>query len=301
MTLLASILLPSLTRAEIIERMRAPVVTQADGLVQVFASCPEDMRREYQMPIASFAAETVKSLYRALAMRPGRFSKPGIIIHVGSVRTNTDEVVAKTDGTARTRIYVKAPGYADIERLRVEIVKAFYLAVKGEKLDDDGASRAYRRSRPHLRIADDRMELERWIRGEGGDDERALSQMRKILKPGEASERDVLVFASRLFLYPETFDQRFCGRFECVSFRDAVALAGEDARIRAVARRKADEVVVIGGGRGEAMSAAAAAYREFLLALARSEKEEKLSELLEAADVKLNVAFEGAVKIEKGK
>ena len=49
------------------------------------------------------------------------------------------------------------------------------------------------------------------------------------------------------------------------------------------------------------MSAAAAAYREFLLALARSEKEEKLSELLEAADVKLNVAFEGAVKIEKGK
>lgn len=301
MTLLASILLLSLTRAEIIERMRAPVVTQADGLVQVFASCPEDMRREYQMPIASFAAETVKSLYRALAMRPGRFSKPGIIIHVGSVRTNTAEVVAKTDGTARTRIYVKAPGYADIERLRVEIVKAFYLAVKGEKLDDDGAARAYRRSRPHLRIADDRMELERWIRGEGGDDERALSQMRKILKPGEASERDVLVFASRLFLYPETFDQRFCGRFECVSFRDAVALAGEDARIRAVARRKADEVVVIGGGRGEAMSAAAAAYREFLLALARSEKEEKLSELLEAADVKLNVAFEGAVKIEKGK
>ena len=104
MSLVASILLLALTRAEIIERMRAPVVTQADGLVQVFASCPEDMRREYQMPIASFASDTVKALYSSLAMRPERFSKSQIVIHVGSVRTNLAEVVSAVNGR-RTRIY----------------------------------------------------------------------------------------------------------------------------------------------------------------------------------------------------
>ena len=45
---LCLIALLALTRAEIIERMRAPVVTQADGMVQVFADCPEDMRRELE-------------------------------------------------------------------------------------------------------------------------------------------------------------------------------------------------------------------------------------------------------------
>jgi hypothetical protein len=299
LSLAASILLLALTRAEIIERMRAPVVTQADGLVQVFASCPEDMRREYQMPIASFAADTVRALYSSLSMRPERFAKSQIVIHVGSVRTNLAEVVSSVDGR-RTRIYVKAPGHADIGRLRTEIVKAFFRAVKGEEIGDAAAVRAFRRSQPELRIADEREGLERWIGGEGGDDEHNIALMRRILKPGEASRRDVLVFASRLFLYPETFDRKFCGRHECLSFKDAIALAKEDAHIRTVARRKADEVVVIGGGRGEALSAAAAGYRAFLLALAGGADGETLVKLLDAADVDLNVAFEGAKKIKKG-
>ena len=295
MTLFASILVLALTRAEILERMRAPVVTQAEGLVQVFASCPEDMRREYQMPIASFAAETVKSLYRGLNMRPARFRKAKIIIHVGSVRTNLSEVVARTD-SERTRIYVKAPGYADVGRLRTEITKAFYRAVKGEELDDAAAVRAFRRAHPELRIADEREELERWIKNGEGDDERNLALMRRILKPGEASRRDVLIFASRLFLYPFSVDGKFCGRYASVSFKEAVGLAKEDPFIRLAARRKADEIVVFGGGRGEDMGAAAAAYRDFLLALAGAEDDGRLGELLDAADVKLNVAFESAVK-----
>ena len=299
MPLVAAIFLFALTRAEIIERMRAPVVTQAEGLVQVFASCPEDMRREYQMPIASFASETVNRLYQSLAMRPQRFGKAPIIIHVGSVRTNLAEVVSSVSG-GRTRIYVKSPGYADIERLRVEIVKAFFRAVKGEEIDDAAAVRAFRRAHPQLRIADDRAELERWLRGEGGDDERSLALMRKILKPGEATSRDVLIFASRLFLYPATFDRKFCGKYDCISFKEAITLAEKDPGVLLVARRKADEVVVFGGGRGEALSAASAAYREFLLALVRRENEDRLKELLDAADVKLNVAFEDAKKIGKG-
>jgi hypothetical protein len=300
LTLIASIVLLALTRAEIIERMRAPVVTQAEGLVQVYASCPEDMRREYQMPIASFAAETVKQLYSGLSMRSVRFAKPKIIIHVGGIRTNLAEVVSVTDGD-RTRIYVKAPGYADIERLRTEIVKAFFRAVKTQELDDAAALRVYRRSQPQLRIADDRAELERWLNAEGGDDEHNLALMRRILKPGEATKRDVLIFASRLFLYPPDFNRRFCGKHDCLAFKDACAFVKQDVGIRFAARRKADEIIVFGGGRGEALSAAAAAYREFLLALANAEESDKLAELLEDADVKLNIAYEGALKIEKGK
>ena len=72
--LLLSLALLALTRAEIIERFKAPVVTQADGLVRVFADCPEDMRREFQSPIARFAADTVQTLYQGLAKKPVRMS-----------------------------------------------------------------------------------------------------------------------------------------------------------------------------------------------------------------------------------
>ena len=36
----AAILLFALTRAEIIERLKAPPITDMDGLVQVYADCP---------------------------------------------------------------------------------------------------------------------------------------------------------------------------------------------------------------------------------------------------------------------
>ena len=52
---------------------------------------------------------------------------------------------------------------------------------------------------------------------------------------------------------------------------------------------------VLGGGRGEDLAAAAMDYRTFLLEFAKAEKsEDELLELLDAADVKLNVAFEKA-------
>ena len=55
--LLAVIALLALTRAELVARMKAPVLTMTEGLVKVYADCPEDMRRDYQMPVARFAAE----------------------------------------------------------------------------------------------------------------------------------------------------------------------------------------------------------------------------------------------------
>lgn len=298
--LIAAILCLALTRAEILERFRAPVVTQADGLVQVYADCPEDMRREFQMPIASFAAETVKTLYRGLSLKPERFPKAGIVIHVGDVRTNLAEVVAKVstnDGRVVSRIYVKSPGYADLYRLKLEVIKGFFRSVRRTELSDEAAVTAFRNADPELRIEEERWRLEEWLREGKGDDEAGLKLMRKIIRPGMASARDVITFASRLFLYPPQYDLRFMGRFDCLSFRDALKYGRTDPSVRAMAFFKANEMPVFGGGRGESLKTAADKYMDFLRELAGGEKTDReLAKLLDDADVQLNIAFEEAMK-----
>ena len=295
--LLAGLVLMALTRAEIIERFRSPVVTQADGLVKVYADCPEDMRREFQSPIARFAADTVQTLYQGLAKKPVRFGKPGIVISVGDVRTNLADVVTSVttnDGRVVTRLKVKAPGYADLYRLRLEVIRGFYRAVEGRELSEDEAVAAYRQAVPELRVYDERQKLEDWLAGRGTtDDEEGLKLMRRVFEPGKASRRDVLIFASRLYLYPPQRDVRLAGKYESLSFREAAKFGRIDPLTRLVAYQKANDLPVLGGGRGEELSAAAMAYRTFLLELAAAKKsEEELLDLLEAADTKLNVAYE---------
>lgn len=289
----------ALTRAEIIERMRAPVLTQAEGLVAVYADCPEDMRREFQSPIGRFAADTAETLYRGLSQKPVRFHKPGIVIHVGDVRTNDTTVttrVVTNDARTISRIYVRSPGHADLERLKLEIIKAFYRSVKAVELTDDGAVDAYRAAVPRLRIEDERWKLEEWLAGRGKlETEDALLLMRKVIEPGVASRRDVLTFASRLFLYPMYFDERFLHKYDCLSFRDAIRLVRQDPRIALMALLKVGELPVLAGGRGEKLRAAAEAYVDFLKELARCEKsEDELKDMLEGADAKLSLALEGA-------
>ena len=298
---LSAILLLALSRAEIIARFKAPVITQADGLVQVHADCPEDMRKEYQTPVARFAADTVQTLYQGLAKKPIRFPQAGIVIHVGDVRTNLTEVTAQAstnENRVVTRIVLKAPGTADLERFRTEIVKAFYRSVEKREISDDEAVVAYRHSVPELRIFDERMELEDWLAGHGTkDDEEGLRLMRKIFKPGESSPRDVLTFASRLYLYPPQHDLRFLGRFDRLSFSEALRFGRIDPIVRLVAYQRALDLPVMGGGRSPELTAAANAYRDFLFGLAKGEKDEKeLKALLDDADEKLNVAFEKAGK-----
>ena len=58
-------MLVALTRAEIIDRFKAAPVTQLDGLVQVYGDCPADMRRDFQLPVASFASGICRKLYAA--------------------------------------------------------------------------------------------------------------------------------------------------------------------------------------------------------------------------------------------
>ena len=294
--LLSLIALLALTRAEIIERMRAPVVTHADGMVQVYADCPEDMRREYQSPVARFAAETVAMLRRGLSIKAERRRSPGIVIHVGDIRTNVNEIVVRAvtnDTRVFTRIKVRAPAYADLDRFRTEVIKAFFRCERSQELTDAEAVRVYRSADPVLRVEDERIALEDWFCRGRGSDEEGFRLMRKILKPGFASRRDVLFFASRLFLYPPQYDLKFADGSDVVSFRDAVALSRRDPCIRLIAAVRANSLPVFGGGRGPRLAEAAEAYRIFLLELAKGEKtDEQLHEILDEADVRLNIAYE---------
>lgn len=305
----ATVLMLALTRAEIVQRMRAPVITQSDGLVKVFASCDEDIRREYQTPVARFAADTVQLLYRADNLEPRRFDSPGIILRVGNGRTNDTETVVGVEtnaGRAVTRLYLRSPGFVDRDRLRNEIVRAYYRSVKDEEISAEEADLRLRRADPKLRVADERKKLEAWLGGEMlaremtedevfAETEEMLTRMRKIFEPGYASKRDVLTFASRLRLYPRTFDEPFVGGAKELAFSEAIDLVKEDPRVRYYAFVKAQEMSVVGGGRGEFLEDAADAYAKFLFALAKDESSaEELKEMLALAEMKLNAALSQA-------
>ena len=299
MLILSTVLLLALTRAELVERFRAPVITQADGLVQVYADCPEDMRREYQQPIARFAAETVTTLYQGLARKPERFQKAGIVIHVGDVRTNLTLVTSRAvtnDAVVTSRIDVKAPGAADLYRLRLEIVRAFFRSVEKREVSEEDAVAAYRKGNPVLRITDERMSLEDWLAGRKTmDDDAGLRLMSRVFEPGKSSPRDILIFASRLYLYPPQYDLRFLGKFDRLSFAEALRFGRMDPIVRLVAYKKSLELPVLGGGKSPELKSAADAYQTFLVAFAKGETDEKeLKALLDAADEQLNVAFEKA-------
>lgn len=306
--MLAAILMLALTRAEIIERMKAPPVYKVDGLVEVVANCPSDMRSEFQLPIAGFAADVCTSLYRGTGMRQSHFQEPGIVVYIGDVRTNVTDVVSRRrrrgDGGYYTRIFLPAPGYADLERFRLELAKAFFIAVKGEEVGDEDAATALRESVPGYRVNERYERIERWMRGEKveSDDEEMLKLQRSVLQLGVARVSDVLRFASRLYLYPEVYSSPFCGKYHCCSFKDAIEMSRTDLRIRFLALEKSSTVVVFGGGRGEELTAAADAYSLFLRELAAGKRSaDELRKLLDDADVKLNVAMEEARKREEGK
>ena len=74
----------------------------------------------------------------------------------------------------------------------------------------------------------------------------------------------------------------------------------DDPTVRYVAYKKAPLLVAYGGGRGESLSAAAQAYYDFLFELGKAKKnKEELLDMLEQADLKLNIALEEARKYEE--
>ena len=301
MTFLASILLLALTRAELIDRMRAAPVTQLDGLVQVYGDCPADMRRDYQLPVASFASETCRKLYAVGNRKPVKFREPGIVVRIGDVRTNLTDVIvrpATREGGAKfTRIYLPSPSGADLKKFRLEVVRAFYRAVDGVDLDDAGAMKKLRDADPVTRAEDIQAEVAAWrVRGvyaEGKTEDDYLKMLRGVHLPGVATKADVLTFASRLFLYPELHAVPFCGKYASCSFREAVAFAKEDPSIRLSAYQKIQPLMVFGAGHGDKMTAAVEAYSKFLMELARFKlPEAELLKMLDEADAKLKGVLE---------
>ena len=306
----------ALTRAEIIERFKAPPITKVNGLVQVFADCPQDMRREFQLPVVDFAADICRKLEAKEGLKSPRFDEPGIVVYIGEERTNRTDVIVRMQkrdtGPGFTRIYLPAPGFSDVDRFRLEVAKAFYRCAVGKELDDVAAREAIIASDPELRIRDEYSRLHEWQSGVGPNgvfsnrdaykvDEEYLKLARSIIQPGFASREDVLRFASRLRLYPKAFDVPIAGRYRDCTFADAIDLVAIDPRIRLFAYDKAPLVVAYGGGRSEELSAAAVAYSEFLLSLTRQDKtKEELRIQLEAADTLLNIALEKAREEEQG-
>lgn len=176
MTILAAVLAATLTRAEIIDRFRAVPLTKVKGLVQVIADCPSDMRSEYQSPVANFVADVCNRLYAAERRQPDVFKEPGIIVYLGDVRTNDASVVVRpaTRGKGEgspliTRLFLPAPGYTDVARLRVETVRAFFRAVKGEDIDDARALEAIRAADPELKADYEYDMIDRWLNDDGNE------------------------------------------------------------------------------------------------------------------------------------
>lgn len=293
MTLLASILLFALTRAEMIDRLAATPTVVTDGLVKVVPDCPSDMRKEYQQPISRFANDTMEFLYQGRAVQRKRFSSPGIIIYIGDERlSNTNVVSMVKEGS--TRIYLPAPGFADINKFKLELVKGFALALEETSLDDEGAIKYYRFADPILRVIDERESLEKWLEGDNEiDDEEGLKLLRKVVEPGKASVRDFKVFASRLYLYPMNYSAPFLGKYSSLSFADAIMKARTDPAVRLAAYKKSVEVIVYGGGKGEKLQAASEAYSKFLSAFAAGQtSRNQLVKLLSEANTLLHLARE---------
>lgn len=292
MFLACAILFAALTRAEIIDRFRAPPIVQVNGLVQVRAECNAEMRRQFQLPIAGFAADICRRLYAAENLRERHFAEPGIVIVIGDLVTNVTNVVTRSetraDGSLWTRILVPAPGYADRAALTLSVTKGYYRAVHSQDLSSKAALESFRATYPEMKAEDEYQKLQEWYDGKRGkeDDEEYLKLQRSVLNPGVATEHDVEIYSSRLFLYPPTYDEKFCGRFDCVSYREAIALSKIDPRIRLAAYHKIQEAVLFASGRGERMSAAGLAYATFLNELFQYKKSEaELEALLNAADI----------------
>jgi len=130
----------------------------------------------------------------------------------------------------------------------------------------------------------DPAEQDRW------HDERMARLTRAVLSPGRASAWDVKVFTSRLLLYPAEFDKNTDAKRTPCTFRDAALRAAEDKAVRAAASRKAREVLFSALGRGDDLTAAAKAFHDFLVGVARGDEAATLLAQLEEAEALLKKA-----------
>lgn len=130
-------------------------------------------------------------------------------------------------------------------------------------------------------------------RQDRANDERLVRLTNSVLTPGRANPWDLSVFSSRLLLYPPFFDKIYPPDRSSCTFAEAINLAGESPELRRAALRRANEMPFYALGRGEDLAAAAFAYREFLLLVARGGKGgESMKSALEKAQTLLRKANE---------
>lgn len=299
MILGSCLLLAALTRAEVIERFRASPVTQAAGLVQVWGDCSKETRREYQLSVAGFAGDLVKSLFAARNQALPSFATPGIVLRFGETETPETNVLyramTRENGAAYALVGLPDVAHADLAALRRAVVRGFSRAVDGRDIDEKEAEALYRAAVPELRLADRYADLRAWRAGERppADDEKYLKLQRSVLAPGRATEDDVLLFAARLHLYSSAFGDGFGGVGDGCSFAAAIPLARTNAYVRLAALEKARVLNILGGGHGPKFDEAVKAYQVFLLELARGElAEEELRACLAEAEGKLKGTLE---------
>lgn len=296
MTLALALVLAVLSRADLVERFRAAPVLKCDGLVEVSGMCPVEIRREFQLPVAGKAASICKKLYDVLKIKQRKFSRPSIVIFLGSqYSTNTlvkSSFQKRSDGTKYTAISLPSPAYADMAAFEREITRGF-LASLDKNATDEEVEKVLRLADPEKRLDDEYAEIAAWrekgIYKDGKTDEDYLKLMRRVKNPGFAREEEVLDFSSRLLLYPPQFAMPFCEKYQALTFGEAINLAEFDVKIRYAAWAKSSELLVFGAGRGEKFTDMVKSYGEFLRALASytiSKKE--LAIMLEKAESKLH-------------
>lgn len=123
-------------------------------------------------------------------------------------------------------------------------------------------------------------------------DERLVRLARSVIEPGECGLWELDFFSSRLFLRSPLFASKILPNLDFCHFRDAIAVGDSNLMVRAAAFLKAREVPLYAIGRGDELQATAKAYERFLLGVAAGEERAKLEEMLDAADSKLETAYE---------
>ncbi|MBO5643110.1 MAG: hypothetical protein J6S51_03795 [Kiritimatiellae bacterium] len=296
MSLAVALLLAALSRADLVERFRAAPVLKCDGLIEVSGMCPVDIRREFQLPVASRASTICKNLYDALGIKQRKFSRPAIVIFLGSQNSTNTFVKSsfqnRADGTKYLAINLLSPGSADMEIFQREITKGFLFAINSQKASDAQVEKILRLADPNKRLDDEYAEIAAWrekgIYKDGKTDEDYLKLMRRVKNPGFARQEEVLDFSSRLMLYPPQFAMPFCEKYRALTFGEAINLAELDVKIRYAAWVKSSELLVFGAGRGDKFTDMVKSYSEFLRALASyTLSKRELTAMLEKAESKL--------------
>ncbi len=130
-------------------------------------------------------------------------------------------------------------------------------------------------------------------------DERFLLLLRRVFSPGRSHPFDHEVFSSRLLIYPLIFDKKFSRGRDLLTFREAMDEC-DDLHVRLAAGVKGQTLPYLAMGRGEGLQAAARAYADFLLGVARGGKKEELVKVLAAADAKLLESYEKSREDDNG-